>query len=250
MAVAGWGCEACLGYNPSTTPRCVTCGVLDPEQAKAIRLREEAASEEERRRLAEHESQARQALARLTAGQSVKLCSAVDAQDGFEDLARRIRADEQAAVERAAREAAELAARAEEAAAAAAAEAAAKADAQALAAERGEGYDEALAELEAMLGSASADAAARCAPSPEPQPEPELELDPAPQPEPNTAVRRHPDRLWNSHKRTHCGQQAVVIATEMADITVLLRFDDSWELCASLQSRCRYCTATPNRQLG
>ena len=238
--MAGWGCEACLGYNPPGVDRCVTCGLRDPEQAAVIEAREKAAREEERRRIEALDGQAREALGRLKVGGTVRLCSELAAQDGFAELVRRVRADEQAAAARAAIEAAGLAARAEEAAAAEAAAAAAVAAADAVAAERGEGFDEALSELEALLGSASADAGERRAPSPVPALEPEPEPEPEPL-EAENVVRRHPEKLWDSHKRWHCGQQAVVVATETADITVLLRFDDCWELCASL----RPCRLTP-----
>ena len=49
-ALAGWGCESCLGYNPPTTSRYNTCGLKDPVQqaAKAEREKEERRQERER----------------------------------------------------------------------------------------------------------------------------------------------------------------------------------------------------------
>ena len=104
-ALPGWGCAACLGYNQPGSARCATCGVLDPEQAKAIEAREKAAREEERRRIEELDRQARQALAGLKIGGKVELRSVLAAHDGFAELERRVRADEQAAAERASRQA-------------------------------------------------------------------------------------------------------------------------------------------------
>ena len=94
---AGWGCEACLGFNPPTVARCETCGVQDPAQVRAIEERERAAREEEVQRIKQLDREARKRLARFGVGNKARVFSALAAQDGFAELERRVRADAKAA---------------------------------------------------------------------------------------------------------------------------------------------------------
>ena len=188
------------------------------QAAKAEREKEER--RQERERLAELDRLARKALGQIKVGDKVKVCTALQAQDGFVELARRWEADVDAKKERAAAEAARLAAEEAERAAAAAEIAAAEAAAQAEAEERGEGGDEALAELEALLGEkpvSMASAGPQLEPEPEPEPEPEIQ-----------ALQRDDDKSWGGKKMFHCAQEATVLLVAEEDISVLLRFEDGW----------------------